>query len=333
MTSTRRAPRLLLSLALTAAALGTPHLAAAQPKDATSIGTARDLYNEGLALRDKGDLGGALQKFMAAHALARTPITGLELARTHAARGEPVEAREVCLGIGRTPVSPEETARSAEARRDAARLADEMMPKIASLEVRVVGVPPGVTAHLVIDGKEIPEVAITAAQKVNPGGHEVLARAGKGKATRQSVVLTEGESRTVELRVEPPPPEPGAAAGAGAGAARGPVEGKRSVFVPIGGTAALAGFAIGSVTGLIAMARKSDLDDACPGGKCPPSERDNLSTAKTMGTVSTVGFVVGVVGGAVLVYGLVDSPKARGGGGPSVAAAVGPGSVGIHGRF
>jgi hypothetical protein len=138
--------------------------------------------------------------------------------------------------------------------------------------------------------------------------------------------------KEIEVKVEPPPPDTGP--GPGSGPRRGPSqERKGSIFVPIGGAAALAGITIGSVTGLIAMGRKSDLDTACPGGKCPPSERDNLSAAKTMGTVSTVGFVVGAVGGAVLVYGLVDSPKAQGRGGPSLAAAVGPGSVGIHGRF
>src|SRR5690606_27203790 len=78
-------------------ALSAPATALAQ-RTAQDIESARQLYNQGIELRDKGDLRGALDKLRAAHALGNTPITGIELCRTYAALRQPVEAREVCLG-------------------------------------------------------------------------------------------------------------------------------------------------------------------------------------------------------------------------------------------
>ncbi len=56
--------------------------------------SARDLFNEGIALRDKGDAKGALAKFQTAYSLWPSPSTGLELGRTHLVLGELLEARE-----------------------------------------------------------------------------------------------------------------------------------------------------------------------------------------------------------------------------------------------
>ena len=97
MTSSERIFGLaVLALSLTAV----PRSALAQ-RSAADIESARQLYSQGVDLRDKGDLKGALEKFKAAHALGNTPITGIELCRTHAALAQPVEAREACLGVGR----------------------------------------------------------------------------------------------------------------------------------------------------------------------------------------------------------------------------------------
>src|SRR5258708_1177786 len=104
---------------------------------AQELETARTLYKEGKELRAKGDLPGALEKFQAAHALGNTPVTGIELARTYALVGQIVEARETCLYIARMPVAPDETEKSAEARADAAKLAEELRPRIPTLLVRV----------------------------------------------------------------------------------------------------------------------------------------------------------------------------------------------------
>src|SRR3954462_3241663 len=98
MTSFERHRLRLLAICTLMMASASPAFA---QRSAADIETARQLYNQGVDMRDKGDLRGALEKLKAAHALGNTPITGVELCKTHAALAQPVEAREVCLGVGR----------------------------------------------------------------------------------------------------------------------------------------------------------------------------------------------------------------------------------------
>ena len=132
MTSSSR-----LALASLLAVLTVASVAAAQQQpSAADLETARSLYKQGKALEAKGDDKGALDKLTAAHALGRTPLTGIELARLQARLGMIVEAREVCLSIGRTQVASDETQRSADARTEAAKLA-EALGRLSSLEEAV----------------------------------------------------------------------------------------------------------------------------------------------------------------------------------------------------
>jgi len=56
-----------------------------------------------------------------------------------------------------------------------------------------------------------------------------------------------------------------------------------------------AGLVVGGVTGFLALGKKGDLK-GCEGTKCPSSQQDTLDSAKSMATISTVGFTVGFVG-------------------------------------
>src|SRR3954468_21664980 len=97
-----RARRLafVLSLSLAAGIVVTASPARAEPTAADSE-TALQLYKDGKALRDGGDLQGALAKLRAAYALVQTPLTALELGRTQIALGQLLEAREVLLAVSR----------------------------------------------------------------------------------------------------------------------------------------------------------------------------------------------------------------------------------------
>jgi hypothetical protein len=69
-----------------------------------------------------------------------------------------------------------------------------------------------------------------------------------------------------------------------------------------------AGLLVGTITGVMAMSKKSDLE--CQGKACPSSQEDALDSAKTMATVSTVGFSVGLVGVGVGVVLLLTGNSA-----------------------
>ena len=166
-TRRRRSHRFAAALpfAFVVALAATPALA---QRSAADIESARQAYNEGIALRDKGDMKGALEKFRAAHALGNTPITGIELCKAHAAQGQPVEAREVCLGVGRIPPLAGETSRSQEARSEAARVAEDVKPRIANIKIVVTGAPPGREPSVTVDGAAIPVAALGQPRSVNP---------------------------------------------------------------------------------------------------------------------------------------------------------------------
>ena len=78
----------------------------AQPS-AADLESARELFKEGREARQNGDLKRALDRFKAAHAYGQTPVTALELGRTHIQLGELVEGREVLLSVARIKVQPD----------------------------------------------------------------------------------------------------------------------------------------------------------------------------------------------------------------------------------
>lgn len=315
-------------------------------RSATDIETARQLYNQGVDLRDRGDMRGALEKLRAAHALGNTPITGVELCKTHAALAQPVEAREVCLGVGRIPPLAGETARSQDARNEAARIAEDMRPKISVVRLHVTGVPPGREPTVTVDGAPVPLAALSEARAVNPGKHDVSARIGNGPETRSQIDLAPGESRDIALPVTAPPQE-AAPVGVAYPPPRGgerpgeqlPKErsnGLQTAGLIIGGV----GVGVGAISGIIALSGKSDLDSKCTDKICGTSDHDSLDSAKRWGNVSTAFFIVGGVGALIALYATLNPPRekassasARAQGKLTVSPDFGPGGMGIHGAF
>jgi hypothetical protein len=278
---------------------------------AEDFATARALYKDGKDLRAKGDLKGALEKLTAAHALGHTPLTGIELARVQTALGLLVEARETCLGVGRLAIEPDETPRSAEARKDAAKLAEELRPRVAQIRVRV-SAPSAIVA---IDGVQLPPVALGEARTVNPGHHVVTAHVEGGATVSSATDIAEGQSRDVSLEpppapvviekpketivIQPPPPAVEKKSGLGG-------------LVIAGISVTSAGLVLGAVGGLAAIFTKSDLETACgTGGQCPETAFGKLDAARAEAVLSTVGFCVAGGGLVLLIVGLVThtSPK------------------------
>lgn len=318
-------------------------------KSAADIESARQLYNQGLELRDKGDMRGALEKFKAAHALGGTPITGIELCKAHAALQQPVEAREVCLGVARIPPLAGETQRSADARSEAARVAEEVKPRIASVRIKLTGVPQGREPTVTVDGTPVPPAALGEPRAVNPGQHTIIAKIGNGPEAKSGIDLREGETREIVLPVQAPRDEPPPVyAGYPPGGTyppngyppprrEGGVNGAAIAGFTIGGI----GIIMGTVGGVIAMNGKSELDKKCTDDICGRADHDELDSAKRAGVVSTVGFVIGGVGVLIGVIGLATSNNSRTGIVPapakpksaSITPDIGPGGVGFHGSF
>jgi len=316
-------------------------------QSASDLASARALYKEARELRDKGDPKGALDKFKAANALAGTPITALELGRTHAQVGQPVEALETWLSVARMKEQPNESDNAKAARAEAASLAQQIASRIPSLVVKVEGAPPGSALQITVDGAAIPVETLGQPRKLNPGEHSVVVRTSNGREEKRAVTLKEGESQTVSISigegaapapavvpvvVAPPPnaekkpePTPNAA----------PTEkSKTNPIVYVGFGVGAAGIVVGTLGGILTFSNKSDLKPLCDGLVCDSSAKKIVSTARTWATVSTIGFVVGGVGIAAGVVGLLMPTK-------EVVIAPGvkahlvldPSSVGLAGTF
>jgi hypothetical protein len=353
------------ALALAVGTLAPCSPALAQQRSAADIAQARELFNEGTDLREKGDIAGALEKLRAAHALAGTPITGLELGRTYASAGKLVEAREVLLGVGRIPVSAQETSRSAAARKSAAQLAEQVRPRIPRLSVRVTGAPlDAVTVS--IDGVAVASEALSAPRLVNPGKHDVVAVPSSGERATAAVELKEGESRDVELRVTLAAAPSASSAAVGSGAARAGAAGAGATGAGAAGDAsgsegasgdtppatptsasrvffwgglglAAAGVAAGAATGIVAMGKASSVNDACHNTlTCPTSIDADLHTGRTMGTVSTIAFAVAGAGAVTAIVAFFVGRKDEGAPPPAtawVAPWAAPGGGGVNGAL
>lgn len=293
-----------LFLAVLAIALSStmvPAVALAAPS-ATDMAQARELLNEGLDLRDKGDASGALEKLRGAHALANTPITGLELGRTYMDLGKLVEARETFLSVARIAPRPDETSHSKTARAESQKLADQLRGRIPSLTVKVTGVPVE-TVSVAIDGAMVPTDALVAPRLLNPGAHTVSARSTTGGTAETQVTLKEGETREVELKITFSPASEaahpqltGAVAPPAALPESAPSEPRaRSHALDgalIGGGAAIA--IAGGVLMAVEIGKGNDAID-----------RQDHSAWQSSKTAWTAGLVGTVVGGAVAASGIV----------------------------
>jgi hypothetical protein len=318
-----------------------PMLVASAPawadRSAQDIAAARKLYNDGEALRDKGDLKGALEKFKAAHALGNTPITGLELCKTHQALHQPVEAREACLSVGRIQPLSEESQRSKDSRVEAAKIASVEEPKMGSIKVKVTGAPDGATLIVSIDGVTIPQAALTEPRPVDPGPHVILASVSGGQQTKASLDTKEGENREVEVPVRPPAPgtptNPPPPIDNNGNPQPKPEEHKGSSFpyvmYTIGGVGAL----IGIVGGGIALSKAGTLSDKCTQKICGRDEWNDLDTGKTWGTVSTVSFILGGVALGIGLIGQVATSSHTGSSTPPKKSRIGFTFRGLDGTF
>jgi hypothetical protein len=81
--------------------------------------------------------------------------------------------------------------------------------------------------------------------------------------------------------------------------------------------------------GILAITKGSDIEDRCVGGtKCPPETHSDIDSGQTLGTISTISFIVAGVGVGVLVTGLLGVGRSE-----AKASALYVTPAGVAGRF
>ena len=160
---------------------------------------------------------------------------------------------------------------------------------------------------------------------LDPGSHELSAEDARGHRAVVRRSFSAGERTALELGA-PPRGEPKPAS----------MGDPRVTWGIVSLGLGAAGVIAGTVTGVAAVDKKAALDEACPEpSRCPANRQGDINSMERAARVSTVSFVVGgaaaALGGALVLWGVLDSPD--GADEARIVPLVGPGTVGIRGGF
>ena len=353
-------PTLSLSLILAQVLAPLPALAQSDEQRAA----ARELAGEGADAFDQGRYQDAIDRFTRAESLVHALPHLLFLARSHAKINQYVKAREAYIKIINEPLPPNATQGVRDAQSNAQTEISQVEGKIGRLTIQVQGKEQTKDLVIQVNGVPVPAVLVGAPQPVDPGDHKVEAVATGFRAAPQSVTVGEGERKEVVLTLasdpnalppgaadaappptgEPglagPPPTSGPPTDTGAG---GGSSGMRIGSYVAFGVGAV-GLGLGTVFMLQSSSKRSEADDLCGSGDCPPENREEItaldSDADSAATIGIIGFAAGGLGIATGVTLLVlssGSSSERSAkkvpDGPRLAPYVGKHTVGIQGSF
>lgn len=319
--------------------------AALEQARASDRATARALAGEGYAALEKKDYVTAEERFQRADELVHAPTLVLDRARALVGLGRFGEAYLAYDSIIREKLSPSAPAVWFRAQKDAAVEIETVKPKVAWLIVQINGTS---EALVEINGRALASQRFGERLPETPGEFHVVVSAPGYVTRRIDQQLRAGEEKRLEVSlVSAPKPQPEVVLVAPARTAESehaqPDHGTGPrTLAYVSFAAAGVGLALGASTGILWLNARNDIKAACGGLDCQPqneTERARLEQDKrrydTLGTVSVIGFGVGLVGAATGTVLLLsqpkepESPSKR----ASIHAYVGPATVGVYGAF
>jgi hypothetical protein len=305
--------------------------ARAEPTEADRA-TARALALEGHAALEKKDFAAAADRFGRADALVHAPTLVVDWARALQGLGRFVEAHEkyeLVLREGLDSSAPKSWVRALE---EAKRELATLKPRLAWVTV-VLKDPPDASVR--IDGVLVPPAAVGVKRAADPGFPEVTVSALGYEPFQQTVTVGPGEEKLLEVSLKKLPPAPAAPTTTDeAYRPRQKSETRRIVSYVVLGVGA-AGVVAGSVTGGLALRKRSALKAECLGELCRSSSQQKIDTYHLYGTVSAVTLAVGVAGLGTGLALLLTEPKAEdtARAGLTVRPLLGLGTLGAEGTF
>ena len=286
----------------------------AQAASSEDIAQARQLGQQAQTAFDAGNYAESEKLWAAAAKLyAAAPTLTLGLARTQAKLGKVVAAQEnynkIIREVGNATAPPPAFAAALES---AKTEIIAVSAKVASVTISVEGpTAPSVT----IDGQPVNAAALGLKRPVDPGQHLVKATAEGFKPAEMPFTVADGGNAAAALKMEkgenPVVGTPGGTTEPPGADTGGKSSNKTLALVAFG--VGGAGLVVGAITGILAIGKASDLDEKCKDKNCPPTEQDSVDSYKSMGTISTIGFIVAGIGGATGLVLLLTSPKSGSG--------------------
>lgn len=297
ITSRRSRAWLLFVLALSAA----PAQAAAQPAASDSAATERVRFKAAQTLFDSGDFAGALPLFRDVVKIAGSPNAHLYVGRCLRELGKLAEAYdELTIAVREADARVATESRYEQTRDAAAAERASLISKVGLLVLALDERPDGL--KLSVSGQTIEAERIGKPMAVMPGALTIEATA-PGRATfKKELTVRAGASEAVAITLpsagaSAPPPPPVVESG-------GTV---RKVGFAVAGLGA-AGFVTFAIAAKTADDKYKDIFAACGGARCTdPTFSSEISSGRTLDTVSTIGLVAGIAGlsagAAMIIFG------------------------------
>ncbi len=305
--------------------------------EAADTAAARILGEDGLALADAGNCEKAIEKLDRADKLHHAATTAGRLGECEIQQGKLVAGTERLHRLIREGLPATAPAIFVDAVARARGVLDQNLPRIAMLRISVKA-RAGAKVTVSVDGDVLPDAVLDNDRPADPGTHTIRATAPGFISATKAVTLEEGGAKSVSLALEPDPRAvPVRPIETSISAT--PQEPPRASTSPapfiVLGIGAL-GLATGIATGALVAVKSSDLEGSCGANKVCPTDKDSeISSAKTLATVSTVGFVVA---GAGLGTGLIllltrHGESSHASSAKALVPVIGPTYVGLTGGF
>jgi hypothetical protein len=296
----------------------------------------RELSSEGKQDYDAGRYEQAADKFRRAYATIPVPTLALWTARCLHNLGRFVSASELyrqATQLERNELWMGTTQQDAQA--EAQQELDELLPRIARLQVVVSGAPSDAVIATV-DGARLPNSLFGVGRPTDPGRRLVRAEF-QGEVIQAEVELEEGQAQQIQLEFTGKSQKASTSGSREASTStsdtheRGSPRSTQRTLSYVGLTIGATGALVGVVTGLVVAKGYSDLRSNCPNDICDPTRTDpsRMDSYNTLRSVSIVGFVVGGVGllsGAALLLTSPTDPH-------QVGLFVTPRGVDLRGAF
>jgi hypothetical protein len=325
----RRATQLPLSRLLVCAPLLAALATSAGPAAAQADSAlAEALFREGKALLEQKRYAKACPKLAESYRLEPKLGALLNLGVCYQSAGQHASAWA-------SFTSAQSLARR-EGRADREAFAAEQVQALEKVLARLTltAIPEGATVTL--DGRPIERATIGIALPVDPGPHQLRATA-PGKRDWAQVVEAPPTKAALTVAIPALADAPAAAPVAAALPSEPPAEprddGTYRVMMFAGFGVAAVGLAAGAVTGGLSLAKTGDVKAACTDNRCPADQSGAIDDATLLANVSNVSFAVAAVGAGVGLAGLLLRSSAKTDHEPGTALVVGPGAVGLRGRF
>jgi hypothetical protein len=277
----------------------TPRLALAQNPAA-----AEALFEQARAAMAAGSYDIACARFRDSDKLDPAVGTRFNLADCEERRGRVATAWSLFRGVLSELAQDDDRRPIAEGR------ARALQPRLPYLRMkRDADTPPGVRVR--IDGVELGEGSFDVALPMDPGTHELrLLPAEGGEGQRSTFALREGEHSDMPIRYTATPPivlEEDPAADL---AAPRPASEQQRKWAYVAGGIGGAGIAVGAVTGIVTINKKSTANANCSDDRrvCNQAGIAANESGKTYGTLSALGFGVGLIGLAAGTYLWLSEP-------------------------